>query len=264
LHHILNKLPFVIINPLFNVFPLTYISDLLDALCRILIKRDIILRAIFLGSIGTIADTSLLHLKAFNRSFEKHRLNWEWSSTEYREMLKMAGGIKRIQRYADENCEKVDAKSIHNTKSRIFQNMLSTETINIRPGIREIFEIAHKNKVQLALVTTTSSTNVVDILSATGIDRERFDVIITNEMVKCEKPDPEAYNLALRKLGLLPREVIAIEDNWDGRKAAISAELECFVYPGSMQDETIFKHKNIITNHVAQSISDLLTQRRAA
>jgi len=222
------------------------------------------LQAIFLGSIGTIADTSLLHLEAFNRSFEQHRLPWEWSPTEYCQMLKMAGGVKRIQRYADENCTKVDAKSIHNTKSRIFQNMLSTETIVLREGIKEVFEIADSRGFKLGLVTTTSSTNVIDVLSATGIARDSFDVIISSEMVNCGKPDPEAYNLALKKLGLLPSEVIAVEDNLDGQKAAISAELQCFVYPGSMQDRTIFKHKNMVTDDIPKSICDFLNRRRAA
>ena len=227
-------------------------------------KGESTLQAIFLGSIGTIADTSLLHLEAFNRSFEQHRLPWEWSPTEYCQMLKMAGGVKRIQRYADENCTKVDAKSIHNTKSRIFQNMLSTETIVLREGIKEVFEIADSRGFKLGLVTTTSSTNVIDVLSATGIARDSFDVIISSEMVNCGKPDPEAYNLALKKLGLLPSEVIAVEDNLDGQKAAISAELQCFVYPGSMQDRTIFKHKNMVTDDIPKSICDFLNRRRAA
>ena len=222
------------------------------------------LQAIFLGSIGTIADTSLLHLEAFNRSFEHHRLSWKWSPTEYCQMLKMAGGIKRIQRYADGNCDKVNAKSIHNTKTRIFQNMLSTETIVLRAGIKEVFEIAHSKGFQLGLVTTTSSTNVRDILSATGLARDRFDVVISNEMVARGKPDPESYNLALKKLGLLPSEVIAVEDNLDGQKAALSAELACLVYPGSMQDETIFKHKNMITDNIARSIYDFLIEGNAA
>ncbi len=239
-------------------------SDLINAFCRKRQDGENVLRAIFLGSIGTIADTSLLQLEAFNRSFEQHRLNWQWSPNEYCQMLKMAGGVKRIQRYADENWEKVDAKAIHNTKTRIFQNMLATETIVLRPGIMEVLEIAQNKGFKLALVTTTSSTNVSDILSATGIARDRFDVTISNEMVVREKPDPEAYNLALRKLGLLPSEVIAIEDNLDGQKAALSAELKCFVYPGSMQDEAIFKHKNLITNDIEKSIFDFLNQRHAA
>ena len=165
-------------------------SDQINAFCRKCQNGKDVLQAIFLGSIGTIADTSLLQLEAFNRSFEQHRLTWEWSANEYCQMLKMASGIKRIQRYANENCDKVDAKAIRNTKTRIFQNMLSTETIVIRPGIKEVFEIADHKGLQLALVTTTSSTNVSDILSATGIARDRFDVVTSNEMVTRGNRDP--------------------------------------------------------------------------
>ncbi len=239
-------------------------SDLIEAFCRKRQNGENNLQAIFLGSIGTIADTSLLQLRAFNEAFKQHRLNWEWSPTEYCQMLKLAGGIKRIQRYADENCDKVDAKSIHNTKTRIFQNMLSTETIVIRPGIKEVFEIADKKGFQLALVTTTSITNVSNILSATGIASDRFDVVISNEMVARGKPDPESYNLALKKLGILPSEVVAIEDNLDGQKAAKSAKLECFVFLSSMQDETTFNDKNMITTNIARSIYDFLNRRNAA
>ena len=76
--------------------------DLMERLRRIVLNqwRSIIMKAIFLGSIGTIADTSELQLKSFNLAFEKHGLEWVWSPHEYTEMLKIAGGTKRIQRYA--------------------------------------------------------------------------------------------------------------------------------------------------------------------
>ena len=77
------------------------------------------MKAIFLGSIGTIADTSALQLKSFNLAFKKHRLEWVWSPTEYTEMLKIAGGTKRIQRYAAQRGEAVDVESIHLTKTSI-------------------------------------------------------------------------------------------------------------------------------------------------
>ena len=61
-----------------------------------------------------------------------------------------------------------------------------------------------KRGLKLALVTTTSRGNVYEILSATCITKDQFDVVITSEMVKYGKPEPDAYNLALKKLGLLP------------------------------------------------------------
>ena len=83
-------------------------------------------------------------------------------------------------------------------------------------------------------------------------------------MVKHEKPEPDAYNLALKKLGLLPHDVIAIEDNLDGLKAAMSAELKCFAFPGRMQSEAIFKDRSILTHDIYKSVLNMLNKRLAA
>ena len=240
--------------------------DLMERRRRIVVNqwRSNIMKAIFLGSIGTIADTSALQLKSFNLAFEKHGLEWIWSPHEYTEMLKIAGGTKRIQRYAAQRGDAVDVQSIHFTKTCIFQDLLTSKPVSIRSGINEVIDLARERALKLALVTTTSCGNVHEILSATCINRDQFDVVITNEMVKHEKPEPDAYNLALKKLGLLPHDVIAIEDNLDGLKAAMSAELKCFAFPGSMQSEAIFKDKNILTHDIFKSVLNILDKRLAA
>ena len=222
------------------------------------------MKAIFLGSIGTIADTSSLQLNSFNLAFEKHGLEWVWSAHEYTEMLKIAGGTKRIQRYAAQRGEEINAKAIHHTKTCIFQDFLATKPVSIRSGIEEVIDLARERGLKLALVTTTSYGNVHEILSATCISRDQFDVVITKEMIKHEKPEPDAYNLALKKLGLLPKEVIAIEDNLDGLKAAMSAELKCFAFPGSMQSEATFTDRTIVTHDIFQSVFNTLNERLAA
>ena len=114
------------------------------------------MKAIFLGSIGTIADTSELQLKSFNLAFEKHGLKWVWSPHEYTEMLKIAGGTKRIQRYAAQRGEAVNVELIHSTKTFIFQGLLATKLVSIRSGINEVIDLARERALKLALVTTTS------------------------------------------------------------------------------------------------------------
>ena len=59
------------------------------------------MKAILLGSIGTVADTSHMQLAAFNQAFKKHDLSWIWSPDEYSKMLKVSGGANRIQQYAN-------------------------------------------------------------------------------------------------------------------------------------------------------------------
>ena len=154
----LGLLQLFLTDPAYSFTKLTQdFIDLMERLRRIVLNqwRSIIMKAIFLGSIGTIADTSELQLKSFNLAFEKHGLKWVWSPHEYTEMLKIAGGTKRIQRYAAQRGEAVDVESIHLTKTSIFQGLLATKPVSSRSGINEVIDLAREKALKLALVTTT-------------------------------------------------------------------------------------------------------------
>lgn len=212
------------------------------------------MKAIFFGSIGTIAETSHLQLKAFNAAFEFHKLDWHWSREAYATMLKLAGGEKRIETYALLKNEIVDAKKIYDTKSRIFQTLMSDTHIEPRYGVRDIIEFARNERLKLGFVTTTSRKNVDQILSATKLMPSTFDVMISADQVAQPKPSASAYNLALKKLGLLPHDVIAVEDNRDGYRSAKSADIKCFVNPGAFHDKSVFDAADDISADPADSI----------
>ena len=222
------------------------------------------MKAILLGSIGTIADTSHMQLDAFNQAFRMHNLSWAWSPEEYSKMLKVSGGATRIQQYANSLGEEVNAAQIHLTKTEIFQSTLSSEGVSLRQGISAVLDYALNNSIMLGFVTTTTRGNVTEILQATDVDPKIFNVITTNYVVKKPKPDPDAYNTALKKLGLLPNQAIAIEDNLDGYNAAIKAKLKCVAFPSSMQHEEAFAQITQVTSDVAQSVIDAVENRIAA
>ena len=222
------------------------------------------MKAILLGSIGTIADTSHMQLDAFNQAFRMHDLSWAWSPEEYSKMLKVSGGATRIQQYANSLGENVNAAQIHLTKTEIFQSTLSSKGVSLRQGISAILDYALNNSIMLGFVTTTTRGNVTEILKATNVDSKIFNVITTGDVVEKPKPDPDAYNTALKKLGLLPDQAIAVEDNLDGYYAAIKATLECVAFPGSMQHEEAFAKITQVSSNVAQSVIDAVESRIAA
>ena len=222
------------------------------------------MKAILLGSIGTVADTSHMQLDAFNQAFKKHDLSWIWSPDEYSKMLKVSGGANRIRQYANSMGEEVNAAQIHLTKTQIFQSSLSSEGVSLRQGISAILEYASINSIMLGFVTTTTHGNVKEILKATALDPKIFNVITTSEVVDKPKPHPDAYNTALNKLGLLPNQAIAIEDNLDGYNAAIEAKLKCIAFPSSMQHGETFAQITQVTSNVEQSIIDAVERRLAA
>ena len=222
------------------------------------------MKAILLGSIGTVADTSHMQLAAFNQAFKIHDLSWIWSPNEYSKMLKVSGGANRIQQYANSMGEEVNAAQIHLTKTQIFQSTLSSEGVSLRQGISAVLDYALTKSIMLGFVTTTTHGNVSEILKATDVDPKIFDVVINNDNVGKPKPHPDAYNTALNKLGLLPNQAIAIEDNLDGYNAAIEAKLKCIAFPSSMQNGETFAQVTKVTSNVAQSVIDAVESRIAA
>ena len=222
------------------------------------------MKAILLGSIGTVADTSHMQLAAFNQAFKIHDLSWIWSPNEYSKMLKVSGGANRIQQYANSMGEEVNAAQIHLTKTQIFQSTLSSEGVSLRQGISAVLDYALTKSIMLGFVTTTTHGNVSEILKATDVDPKIFDVVTTNVNVGKPKPHPDAYNTALNKLGLLPNQAIAVEDNLDGYNSAINAKLKCVAFPSSMQHEEAFAQITQVTSDVAQSVIDAVENRIAA
>ena len=222
------------------------------------------MKAILLGSIGTVADTSHMQLAAFNQAFKIHDLSWIWSPNEYSKMLKVSGGANRIQQYANSMGEEVNAAQIHLTKTQIFQSTLSSEGVSLRQGISAVLDYALTKSIMLGFVTTTTHGNVSEILKATDVEPKIFNVITTSDIVDKPKPHPEAYNTALNKLGLLPNQAIAVEDNLDGYNAAIKAKLKCVAFPGSMQHGETFAKITQVSSNVEQSVIDAVENRIAA
>lgn len=69
-------------------------------------------------------------------------------------------------------------------------------------------------------VASNSIRNTVKVMMEKSALIEYLDFYLSNQDVSRGKPDPEIYNLAIKKLGLLPEECVIVEDNENGIKAA--------------------------------------------
>ncbi|KIT16432.1 HAD family hydrolase [Jannaschia aquimarina] len=189
------------------------------------------MKALLLGSIGTLSDTSELQRRAFNEAFRKHDLPWEWDRDTYRGMLTQAGGKDRIQRQADADGVEVDAEAVHQTKSDLFQSYLDDGKATSRPGIVDLITKARAAEIPVGLVTTTSPGNVAAILRAVGLTSGDFDLVLSRSDVSAPKPAPDCYHLASAMLAVAPEDCVAVEDNPDGAKAALAAGCTCLAWP---------------------------------
>lgn len=207
------------------------------------------LRALIFDVDGTLAETEELHRQAFNTAFQQSGLSWHWDVETYSRLLKITGGRERIAAYAKEAgsiCP--DPKPIHLLKTEIYNRELRAGGLTLRKGVEDLILRAKTQGFLLAIATTTSRPNIETLLAVTlGPDAEReFGAIITGEDVLHKKPDPEAYRLALQRLGVAPQDALAFEDSRNGVVAARGAGIPVVVTPSLYTEEDDFSGASFV------------------
>lgn len=201
------------------------------------------LEALIFDVDGTLAETEEVHRAAFNRQFEEAGLGWHWDRPMYGRLLDVTGGKERITHFiATEKPatlpKVVDGQSMadaiaamHRRKTEIYNQMVGSGGLVLRPGVEAVIRSAKAAGVRLAIATTTSLPNVESLLAATlGADGvSLFEAIAAGDMVKKKKPAPDVFLLALDQLGLAPEKCLALEDSINGLQSARASKLATFI-----------------------------------
>lgn len=213
-------------------------------------------KAIFMGAIGTLVDTSDIQRQAFNQAFADAGLGWHWDAVQYTAMLSIVGGAARIAHYAETQGAEVDAAALHAEKSRIYQETMARDGVRLRPGVSEMVAYAQANDMRLAWVTTTSRANIDAILEAAGnrLTADDFDLIVDRSMVGQGKPAPECYALALNHFALSAPDALAIEDTPESMIAARAAGLPCAAFPGAVPPGSSWDAAEVIVSDLRELI----------
>ena len=190
-------------------------------------------KAIIFGSIGTLAESSEMQREAFNRAFAEAGLDWHWDRDAYRDMLTAVGGRDRIADYAKARGEAVDAEALHARKTEIFDAEMLERGLTLRPGVAEVLDWAERERVPVALASTTSRDNLDAMFTALDGIGKRFALVSDASQVENAKPDPEVYSLVCERLGLAPKNCVAIEDTGVNLAAPVAVGIPTIAFPGA-------------------------------
>lgn len=100
----------------------------------------------------------------------------------------------------------------------------------MKPGVKEILTFLKDNGKKIALASSTRRQTVVNQLRDAGI-LDYFDEIVTGDMVSRSKPEPDIFLLACEKIEVEPERAYAIEDSYNGIRAAHAGNLRPIMVP---------------------------------
>lgn len=214
------------------------------------------LQAVIFDVDGTIADTERYgHRVAFNLAFEDLGLPYRWEEEPYGTLLELPGGEQRLGKYLRAQgmppAEAAPlAARLQRRKQERFLRLLQDGAVPLRAGVDRLMDELAAEGVGVAVATTGGRIWVLELLNRLlGQDRSRRLVtVVTGEDVSVHKPDPEAYEIALQRLGWPASAAVAIEDANVGLRAAKAAHLACLVTANSYTTHHDFSQADLVVD----------------
>lgn len=168
---------------------------------------------------GTLANTMPLHWRAWSLITQRHNLHfpedrfYSLGGVPSRDILKML---------AEEQGRSFDHIAVAHEKEELYLPLMA----EVEP-IHAVVEIAKANhgKIPMAVASGGTQKIICQVLEHLKI-RHLFDAVVTSEMVTNQKPAPDIFLEAARRIGVDPKFCRAYEDTDLGLTAIRSAGMD--------------------------------------
>jgi beta-phosphoglucomutase family hydrolase len=178
-----------------------------------------LLKGIIFDCDGTLADTMPLHWRAWQAIAARHRFHfpedrfYSLGGVPSRDILRMLSAEQGLG---------LDHLAIAREKEAVYLPLIAqVEPINTVVGVAR----EHYGKIPLAVASGGTRAVIEQVLEHLGI-RHLFQAIVTSEDVVHQKPAPDIFLEAARRIGVAPQCCRAYEDTDLGMQAIRAAGME--------------------------------------
>lgn len=114
--------------------------------------------------------------------------------------------------------------------SRMYHEKYDGGRLPVKPGVRELLSYLKEHGKKIALASSTRRQTVISQLTDAGL-LDFFDQVICGDMVERSKPAPDIFLRACEALHTAPEASFAIEDSYNGIRAAHAGGLRPVMVP---------------------------------
>ncbi len=101
------------------------------------------------------------------------------------------------------------------------------------PGVHAFIARCRAAGVKIAVATSADAMKMNGNLAELKLPPDTFDACVNGLEVTHKKPDPEIFTTAIARLGVVPRDVLVVEDAINGVQAAKAAGAHCLALTSS-------------------------------
>jgi len=219
---------------------------------------------------GVLVDTEPVHLESFKVLLKDLQLNYDDSFLNTLVGHSVESNMTMIfQKIGKAVPEIINAELTR--RESIYLDLLRTNDLHPLPGIPALVAICKKNKVALALATSSIRDQVDTILEKLSGDsdgsllnlKENFKVIVSGDQVKHKKPAADIYMQAVHELKLRPEQCAAVEDSPVGVKSAKMAGVYCIALSNRYwnKDQLLEAQADWIVDSIMEIVSALTSKK---
>lgn len=125
-------------------------------------------------------------------------------------------------------------QEFHTTVCALMKRRIAEEGIPLKEGVKEILDYLTQKGYIIGLASSTGKKSVMENLDQTGLTHY-FKAVVTGDMVKHSKPEPDIYLKACEELGVTPVNAVAIEDSLNGIRASYRAGMKPVMIPDMIE-----------------------------
>ncbi len=187
---------------------------------------------------GVLADTESLIADATIRMFQDC-YGVTLTPEDFRPFIG-TGAVRYVEGPAEAANVTIDLEEALRVRHENFTALLERGACNALPGAIELVNaIADHETLLLGLATSSPQKKAEETWEAIGLPSERFDALVSGDMVTHKKPHPEIYLHAASLLKVAPATCVVIEDALTGVTAAKAAGMRCIGVTNSFSREAL-------------------------